>query len=160
MRNGLLMMPRAAVIAFGLVSIFVLRTASAEGIEKVCAGVLTDMRVIGVQLGNCDLACRRKCRSQLVCKNCLLCVWVVKRYIPHVAVKTLVKGCGTEFLERFGWREDCESFRVTGRFAAFTERSLRACVRRLDIGRVAHRRIRSRQSGNIEDRTDVLHNTG
>jgi hypothetical protein len=27
----------------------------AEGSEKVCAGTLTDMRVIGVTLGDCDL---------------------------------------------------------------------------------------------------------
>jgi hypothetical protein len=30
-------------------------TATAAGIEKVCTGLLTDMRTIGVQLGNCDL---------------------------------------------------------------------------------------------------------
>jgi len=29
--------------------------ATAAGVEKVCSGLLTDMRTIGVQLGNCDL---------------------------------------------------------------------------------------------------------
>jgi hypothetical protein len=42
-------------IAVALVSIFITMTASAKELEKVCAGNLTDMRVIGVQLGNCDL---------------------------------------------------------------------------------------------------------
>jgi hypothetical protein len=30
-------------------------TTTAHAAEKVCAGVLTDMRTIGVQLGDCDL---------------------------------------------------------------------------------------------------------
>jgi len=29
--------------------------ATAKGKEKVCSGLLTDMRTIGVQLGDCDL---------------------------------------------------------------------------------------------------------
>jgi hypothetical protein len=44
------------MIAIILVSILMPMTVSAGGsVEKVCAGILTDMRVIGVQIGDCDL---------------------------------------------------------------------------------------------------------
>jgi hypothetical protein len=38
-----------------LVALALVLSAYAEGTERVCAGVLTDMRVIGVTIGDCDL---------------------------------------------------------------------------------------------------------
>jgi len=46
-------------IGFWVLSVLIngllLRPASAGGVEKVCAGLFTDKRYIGVLLGDCDL---------------------------------------------------------------------------------------------------------
>jgi hypothetical protein len=38
-----------------IATLMIATPAIAGGAEKVCTGILTDMRVIGVQLGDCDL---------------------------------------------------------------------------------------------------------
>ncbi len=48
-------MLKSKMAAISLFSILIPMTVSAQGTEKVCTGMLTDMRVIGVQLGDCDL---------------------------------------------------------------------------------------------------------
>jgi hypothetical protein len=45
----------ASMMTVVFVVSFMSITAGAAGLEKVCSGLLTDMRTIGVQLGNCDL---------------------------------------------------------------------------------------------------------
>jgi hypothetical protein len=48
------MLFKATSIIVVCIGTFMPITATAAGIEKVCTGLLTDMRTIGVQLGNCD----------------------------------------------------------------------------------------------------------
>jgi hypothetical protein len=43
------------LIASALLGGFLLTAAKAEGVKRTCMGVLTDMKVIGIQLGDCDL---------------------------------------------------------------------------------------------------------
>jgi hypothetical protein len=48
-------MPKPTLIPLVLFSSLMVTATNAQGIKSVCAGVLTDMRVIGITLGDCDL---------------------------------------------------------------------------------------------------------